>query len=302
MSFSNNVKSELISAVTDYDKKYACLYGMLLFCKRFSSDEICFQSENTDVAGAFYNYMTDLFIGSVKIKKEESERKNGTVLYSIIIDDTESVKKITETFKIDPKYREIDLKNIDNNSISCFVAGVFLCCGSVTNPEAEYHLEFVISGRQLYSDLSAIMRSFGFSDKMVMRKNSWILYFKESENIEDLLTFMGAQNSTLELINVKIFKDVRNRVNRVSNCDLANCSKTIEAGIRQKQDIELIDQKLGLDSLPGTLQEIALLRIENPEMSLKELGEMFDPPLGRSGVNHRLKRLAQIADGLRGNN
>lgn len=301
MSFSNNVKTELISAVTDHDRKYACLYGMLLFCKKFSDSEICFQSENTEVVNAFSQYVSDLFRNEVNILKERSERKNGTFLYSLTVNDKRSVGILTETFKIDPDNREVDLNNIDNNSIARFIAGVFLSCGSVTNPEAEYHLEFVIPTQQLYSDFSTLLRSLGFSDKFVMRKNSWILYFKESENIEDILTFMGAQNSTLDLINVKILKDVRNRANRVNNCDLANCSKTVDAGVRQKKDIELIEQEMGLESLPATLQEMAAVRRNNPEVSLQELGQMFDPPLGKSGVNHRLKRLSQIAEGLRGN-
>ncbi len=300
MSFSNNVKSELISAITDQDKKFACLYGMMLFCKKFTPGEICFQSENNAVTDAFYNYTSEIFKGEVKLKKRKSERKNGSVLYSLVIDDQVSIEKLKDTFKIDPCNREIDIKNIDNNSLSNFIAGVFLSCGSVTNPEHEYHLEFVIASQQLYNDMSAVFRSIGFTDKLVIRKNSYILYFKESENIEDILTFMGAQSSTLELINVKILKDVRNRANRVSNCDIANCTKMIEAAVRQKQDIELIDSIIGISELPQTLQEIALARMNNPEMSLKELGEILDPPIGRSGVNHRLRRLSQIADQLRG--
>lgn len=300
MSFSNNVKSELICAITDQDKKFACLYGMMLFCKKFTAGEICFQSENSAVTDAFYNYTSDIFRGSVKFKRAKSERKNGTVLYSLIINDMASIEKINNTFKIDPIQREIDIKNIDNNSLSNFIAGVFLSCGSVTNPQNEYHLEFVISSELLYKDLSSVFRSMGFTDKLVIRKNSYILYFKESENIEDILTFMGAQSSTLELINVKILKDVRNRANRVSNCDIANCTKMIEAAVRQKQDIELIQSMVGIETLPDTLQEIAFARINNPEMSLKELGEILDPPIGRSGVNHRLRRLSQIADQLRG--
>lgn len=300
MSFSNNVKSELISAITDQDKKFACLYGMMLFCKKFTSGEICFQSENSSVTEAFYRFSSEIFKGSVRLIKAKSERKNGSVLYSLTINDMASIEKITDTFKIDPYNREIYLKNIDNNSLSNFIAGVFLSCGSVTNPENEYHLEFVISSEQLYNDMSSVFRSIGFTDKYVVRKNSYILYFKESENIEDILTFMGAQSSTLELINVKILKDVRNRANRVSNCDIANCTKMIEAALRQKQDIELIDNMIGIGTLPQTLQEIAFARINNPEMSLKELGEILDPPIGRSGVNHRLRRISQIADQLRG--
>ena len=299
MSFSNEVKAELISAVTDKDKKYACLYGLIIFCNKITDDEICFQSESAEVADVFVSLMNEIFKGSVTISKDVIERKNGTSLHSFVISDSESVRKVTETFKIDAEKREIDLKNIDNNSLSNFIAGVFLSCGSITNPESGYHLEFVINSEQLCDDLFTILNSIGFSVKKAVRKNNAVLYIKESENIEDLLTFMGAQSSTLEIINIKILKDVRNRVNRVRNCDMASQNKTSAASVRQAQDIKLIESVMGLDSLPDTLREIAEARLDNPEYSLNDLGEILDPPIGRSGVNHRLKRIKQIADGIR---
>ncbi|MDD6824645.1 MAG: DNA-binding protein WhiA [Oscillospiraceae bacterium] len=299
MSFSNEVKAELISAVTDKDKKYACLYGLIIFCNKITDDEICFQSESAEVADVFVSLMNEIFKGSVTISKDVIERKNGTSLHSFVVSDSESVRKVTETFKIDAEKREIDLKNIDNNSLSNFIAGVFLSCGSITNPESGYHLEFVINSEQLCDDLFTILNSIGFSVKKAVRKNNAVLYIKESENIEDLLTFMGAQSSTLEIINIKILKDVRNRVNRVRNCDMANLNKTSAASVRQAQDIKLIESVMGLDSLPDTLREIAEARLDNPEYSLNDLGEILDPPIGRSGVNHRLKRIKQIADGIR---
>lgn len=299
LSFSNDVKSELISAVTDKDKKFACLYGMIMFCSRLSLSNLCFQSENPDVADMFAGLVSEIFKNSVKINKDVIERKNGTSLYSFNINDALSIRKICEKFKIDSLNKEIDLKNIDNNSFSNFIAGVFLSCGSITNPESGYHLEFVIPTNQLCEDMTAILNSMGFGVKTVIRKNSYVLYLKESENIEDILTFMGAQSSSLEIMNIKILKDVRNRANRVRNCDVANCNKISAASVNQTQDIKLINSVIGLDSLPATLQEIALARLNNPEYSLNELGEILDPPIGRSGVNHRLKRLKQIADGLR---
>lgn len=302
MSFSNEVKAELISAVTDKDKKFACLYGLIIFCNRISADEICFQSESREVADVFSSLVSEIFKNSVNMNEDVIERKNGTSLYSFTVSDSEQVSKITELFKINSDDREIDLKNIDNNSISNFIAGVFLSCGSITNPENGYHLEFVINTEKLCDDLNALLGSFGFSAKCVKRKSNYILYIKESENIEDLLTFMGAQSSTLEIINIKILKDVRNRANRVRNCDIANCNKISAASVSQTQDIRLIESTLGLDTLPATLREIAIARLENPEFSLNDLGEILEPPIGRSGVNHRLKRLKQIADQIREEN
>ena len=126
-----------------------------------------------------------------------------------------------------------------------------------------------------------------------------VVYLKHSEQIEDLLTFMGAQQGTIDFINIEILKNVRNKANRISNCDIANINKVMLAAERQIKDILLIDERMGLDALSPDLQQMALLRMDNPELSLKELGELLDPPIGRSGVNHRLKRLQVLADSLR---
>ena len=126
-----------------------------------------------------------------------------------------------------------------------------------------------------------------------------VVYLKHSEQIEDLLTFMGAQQGTIDFINIEILKNVRNKANRISNCDMANINKVMLAAERQIKDILLIDERMGLDALSPDLQQMALLRMDNPELSLKELGELLDPPIGRSGVNHRLKRLQVLADSLR---
>ncbi|WP_044974369.1 DNA-binding protein WhiA [Ruminococcus sp. HUN007] len=302
MSFSNEVKAEIISAVTDKDKKFACLYGLILFCNRITRDEICFQSENQLVAETFSALFAEIFKNTVKINEDVTERKNGTSLYSFTVTGRENVKVITDRFRIDPEAREIDLKNIDNNSMANFLAGVFLSCGSVNNPENGYHLEFVIGTGNLCEDLNILLNSFDLKAKTVTRKNNYILYIKESENIEEILTFMGAQNSTLEIMNIKILKDMRNRVNRVRNCDMANLNKTSAASVSQLQDIRLIESRMGLENLPDTLREIAEARLENPEFSLNDLGEILDPPIGRSGVNHRLKRIKQIADQIRKEN
>lgn len=298
MSFSNDVKAELISAVTDKDKKFACLYGLILFCNRITPDEICFQSESKDVADIFSALVSEVFKNTVDVTEDVIERKKGTSLYSFTITGS-SVKTVTETFRINFAERSLDVSNIADNSMPNFLAGAFLSCGSVNNPENGYHLEFVINSEKLCSDLGFLLSSFELNVKSVVRKNNYILYIKESENIEEILTFMGAQNSTLEIMNIKILKDMRNRVNRVRNCDIANLNKTSTASVSQLQDIRLIENTVGLDSLPATLREIALARMDNPEFSLTDLGEILDPPIGRSGVNHRLKRLKQIADQIR---
>ncbi len=247
----------------------------------------------------FSSLVSEIFKNKVTLNEDVAERKNGTSLYSFTVAGAEQAGTVTGRFRIDPDDREIDLKNIDNNSISNFLAGAFLSCGSVNNPENGYHLEFVINSEKLCGDLCRLLNSFDLKARSVTRKNNYILYLKESENIEEILTFMGAQSSTLEIMNIKILKDMRNRVNRVRNCDMANLNKTSAASVRQLQDIRLVEKVTGLENLPDTLREIAEARLENPELSLNDLGEILDPPIGRSGVNHRLKRLKQMADQIR---
>ena len=135
-----------------------------------------------------------------------------------------------------------------------------------------------------------LINSLGFNSKIVCRKNSYVVYLKESEQISDLLSHIGAFQALLSLQNTKILKQMRNNVNRIVNCETANLSKTVNAAVRQVENIKLIQQKIGISKLPANLQQIALLRVENEDLTLKELGELLDPPISKSGVNHRLKR------------
>ncbi len=144
-----------------------------------------------------------------------------------------------------------------------------------------------------------LLRDIGVTAKTAVRRGQYIVYIKGSESIEDTLTFIGAQQCTLELMNVKIYKDVRNKANRIANCDAANIDKVVKAAMKQIDDIKLISQTNGLESLSDELREIAELRLENTDMSLQEIGENLSVPLSRSGVNHRFKKIAAIADVIR---
>ncbi len=299
MSFSNVVKEELSLTVNDKDKRYACLYGIMLFCKQFNRNMVNLQTESVGLAELFPKLIDEVFNGEVIIKYDKSQRVKGKNLHSFLINDKKSMDKIMKAYRINPDKREVNLINIANNSIGLFTAGVFLSCGSINDPNKEYHLEFVITTEQLYLDFSKILQSFGFSLKMIKRKNDFILYIKGSEEIEDILTFMGAQQSTLDIMNIKILKNVRNRANRVANCDTANIDKVIMASTRQVNDIELIDKNIGLNNISPDLREVAELRLENPELSLKEIGELMAKPLQRSGVNRRFQKIAKIADEIR---
>ena len=301
MSFSYDVKKELCSAITDKDRKYCCLYGMLLFCRSFSPESIVFQTENEQVSELFCRIIDDVIGGLGIIEISRTEKKNGGALYSLSVTSEHYREEIIYRYRISSRTLIHRIQNdiIDNNSVYAFIAGAFLSCGSITEPMKEYHLEFAVPFPELADDLMKLLSSVGVNAKYAERKNTYVIYLKDSEAIEDLLTLMGATMSSIELMNVKIFKDVRNKANRIANCDAANIERTLRASEKQIADIEYIMQTEGLDSLTPELRNMAEVRLENPDVSLKELGEMLDKPVGRSGANHRLKKLSEIADGIR---
>ena len=301
MSFSQSVKEELCSVITDRDKEYACLYGMLLFCRRFSAEEIQFQTENR-LAADMFSRLSDKIIGRCgTVAINETKKKNGSSLYSLTVPAEPDREELIFRFRISSSklIHRIQEDIIDNNNVFAFLAGAFISCGSVTEPIKEYHLEFAVPFEELCTDLKNLLERLGIMSKYVERKGLYVLYFKGSEDIEDMLTLMGATKSSIELMNVKILKDVRNKANRIANCDAANIERTLKASEKQIEDIEYIMNTEGLESLTPELRNMAELRLENPDVSLKELGEMLDKPVGRSGANHRLKKLMEIADQIR---
>ncbi len=294
MSFSNEVKNEIFSTITDKDKRFACLYGMLLYCKSFSKDMIIFQTENAAVSRLIFNLIKDVFQNKVHAVVDEKNDK-----YICSVSDKDEIKYISDTYSINLSDRKINKDLIVNNSMGAFTAGIFLSCGSVNDPSKEYHLEYASPCIQLAEELREILNVIGINAKIFERKNMSVVYIKESESIEDTLTYMGAQQCTIELINVKIFKDVRNKANRLANCDNANIDKVVNAAIKQTEDIKYIQSQLGLKCLTPELKEVAEIRLENSDMSLQEIGNSLKNPISRSGVNHRFKKIAEIADRIR---
>lgn len=180
-----------------------------------------------------------------------------------------------------------------------FIRGAFLCSGSVNDPEKAYHFEIVLPEEDRARQMQNIINSFSIDAKVILRKKYFVVYVKEGSQIVDLLNIMEAHNSLMKFENIRIVKEVRNSVNRQVNCEAANISKTVTASSRQIDDIMFIRDKVGFDNLSEGLEEIARLRIEYPEATLKELGSMSSPPIGKSGVNHRLRKLGEIAEGYR---
>jgi len=180
-----------------------------------------------------------------------------------------------------------------------YIRGAFLASGSISDPEKTYHLEFVSQEEKHTVELMRLVNTFEMDAKIVLRKKYYVLYLKEGNQIVDLLNIMEAHVALMELENLRILKEMRNNVNRIVNCETANINKTVSAAVKQLQDISYIDQTIGLGTLPENLESIARLRIEHSDASLTELGQLLDPTVGKSGVNHRLRKISQIAEKLK---
>ncbi len=296
MSFSSNVKEELCEVTWPSCCRAAFTYGLLETGRAFSAAAVTMQTERTAVAQLYRTLLCEV-CGVTAVR--ESEREGGFHLLSV--DDAEDRLRVLSRFG--HAAGEVSLRlnraNLDcENCAAAYLAGAFLACGAVTDPQVDYHLEFHLPQYNLSRDLIALLRELGLRPKFMSRKSNQVIYFKESEQIEDCLTRMRATSASLELMSVKMVKDIRNNVNRLANCENANIDKTVAAASAQVEAIRRIERHGGLDTLPPELQELARLRLENPEMSLRELGEALAEPISRSGVNHRLRRIAELAENM----
>ncbi len=299
-SFSVNVKKEIIDRINSRSKADVCLMGLLTYCNKLSDKEISFLTENENVRDFFVKNVCRLLERDDAVLVTQTSRKNSGALYNVEVAGADNRLALLDMFRMDQSRRLTPDDLPKEKYLPQLIAGIFLACGSVTDPEKKYHMEFVMPTLDLCNDFGLLLiEHFGITPKHVERKHSQIVYIKESENIIDVLTIMGAQMASLEIMNVKMMKDVRNKINRAVNCDNANIEKTLRAAEKQLEDIELIEKTVGLDELTPALREMAELRYNNPDISLKELGTMISPPISRSGVNHRLQKISAFADKIR---
>lgn len=298
-SFSYKVKEEILASVSSKDKADAVMLGILTFANSLEDKKILLLTENEKVKD-FFILNTVRICGEDSVIATESRKGRGQTLYSIEVTGEENRLTLLEYFQTDSSRRLTPDELPKEKFYPLVIAGAFLACGSVNDPLKKYHLEFVVPTLDLCNDLGLLLiENYGILCKHAERKGNNIVYLKESENIIDMLTLMGATDCSIELMNVKIEKDMRNKINRAVNCDNANIEKALRASEKQISDIELIDSVMGLSVLSDSLREIAVLRYENPDLNLTELGEMLKPPISRSGVNHRFARIAKIADEIR---
>lgn len=314
MSFSSSAKNEL-SRIT-IENKCCSMAELAAFVRMNGTIQISgleninlkFSTENAAIARRIFSLLKRIYKNDIEVvvRRNTQLKKNNN--YLIVINNIDISKKAL---------RETGFISKDNNVFSpnykipkelikkrcckrAYIRGAFLGGGSISNPEKAYHLEFVTSNEVHSKELSNLINSFSLNSKIVIRKEHYVVYIKESEQIVDLLNIIGAHQSLLKLENIRVLKDIRNNINRLVNCETANLSKTINASMRQVQNIIKIKNIIGLEKLSPSLREVALLRLEYKDASLKELGNLLNPQVSKSGVNHRFRRIEKIADELKG--
>lgn len=303
MSFSNDVKNELSRIETnDVAGDKAELLGLLRMSGaiviRGMNVGIHFSTENAALARRALQLLKSNYQVQTEVVITRSRRLKKNNRYQVQVIPSPQVS--TALFELQLLSVESDLKNplLENHDCKrTFLRGAFLGGGSISRPSSDYHLEMVTENEDFAHTIIKIMQSFSLKAKLTDRKNEYIVYLKDGESIINFLSVIGAHNAMMELENVRIVKEMRNNVNRAVNCETANLNKVVKAAVRQVRCIHYIDEHMGLAELPQPLQEVAKLRLEHQDVSLNDLVE-YSSGLGKSGINHRLKKLQEIAVGL----
>lgn len=330
MSFSKDVKDELslqlnsarhcrlaeLAAILSYEGQIVIGSVTNYFLK--------LQTENLVVARKYFTLIRKTFNINIDVSVKTNSQLKKNHIYTLIIKDSEAIVRIMQAtklpfeeilpnekainpveapFLVKPLIHEIGkASQVVIQNACCkraFLRGAFLSSGSMSNPKKAYHLEIVVSDYDKAIQLQNLIQTFSIDAKIVVRKKNYVVYIKEGSQIVDLLNIMEAHVALMNLENVRILKEMRNSINRQVNCEAANINKTVTASSKQIEDIIYIRDHAGYGDLADGLEDIARLRIQHPEASLKELGAMLIPQIGKSGVNHRLRKLSMIADHIR---
>ena len=307
MSFSSDVKNEITKKYTNEKSALAELTAMVCFGGKLKKNEngyfFYILTENPCTARRVYSLLKGALEISSRIKIRKTSEKS--TYYEVFTDNEADIERLFEKCALTDGDRGLDgfvsyrisphiIPNRETKK--AFVRGAFIVGGSVMNPKKNYHLEFTTSRYGLANDFSSLLAELGIAPKIVMRKSKYVLYYKSCDDITDLLTVLGAVNSLMDYHNTKIVKEVRNNINRTINCETANMNKMIDASVEQTMCIQKLIDKGIFNTLSDNLREIAELRLKYPDYSLKELGEAANPPIGKSGVNHRLRKIMDIAE------
>ena len=299
MSFSFDTKNELCRLPV---QRLCCAraeaYGILLYCNTFTSTEVRIVTENPNFAGRLPRLFHRAF--GLRFDRQPEPGAAGKLLFQIT--ERKKLDHITNTLGFDPRQNLVLHINFAMLEEECcraaFLRGVFFAGGSITDPLKRYHLELTTSHGQVSRELEVLLRESGYPPKSVARNGSFVTYFKQSDQIEDFLTLIGAPVAAMSVMTAKMEKDLRNSVNRRLNCDSANVDKAIVAAQEQLEAIRRLDAAGLLEKQPEKLRQTAALRVTSPELTLSELAEEFDPPVTKSCLNHRLRKLVELAKKL----
>lgn len=314
MSFSGMVKEELsMQKSRARHCQIAELSAIISMCGNVIIDsrdnyrlKIC--TENIAVVRKSFTLIRKAFNIKTDIAVR-TNRGNGNISYLLAVKDPNEAQRILEAVKLRGDdgsiYEELSVvRNVVIQQSCCkraFIRGAFLAGGSMSDPQKAYHFEIVCAAETKAIQLRDIINSFLLDAKIVKRKKTYVVYLKEGTQIVDVLNVMEAHVALMELENIRILKEMRNSVNRKVNCETANINKTVSAAVKQLEDIQYIKDTVGFEKLSEGLLEVALMRLQYPEATLKELGSLLATPVGKSGVNHRLRKLSEIAEKVREN-
>lgn len=313
MSFSSEAKDEMSRVINSGRHcQIAEIAAIISLCGNvhISKDDkymIKVHTENVAVARKFFILLKNTFLVNAEISIKRNTYLKKSITYTITIKNSEAAIKILQATHLIDENMEINeemslVNNLIIHNTCCkraFIRGAFLATGSISDPGKFYHFEIVCPTEEKAKQLQAIINTFDVDAKIVSRKKHFIVYIKEGAQIVDLLNVMEAHVSLMKLENIRIMKEMRNSINRQVNCETANINKTVSAAVKQLEDIKIIQDTIGLDNINKNLAEIAMVRLNNPDATLKELGELLDTPVGKSGVNHRLRKISELADSLR---
>ena len=299
MSFSYDTKNELCGLSL---QRTCCAraeaYGILLYCNTFSPAEVRIVTENPNFAARLPKLFHKAF--NLRFDRQPEGETQGKLIFQIT--EQKKLDHIINTLGYDPRQNLVLHINFAMAEEPCcraaFLRGVFFAGGSITDPLKRYHLELTTSHLQASRELGVLLRESGYPPKSVSRNGSFVTYFKQSDQIEDFLTLIGAPVAAMNVMTAKMEKDLRNSVNRRLNCDSANVDKAIEASMEHVEAIRRLRAADKLDELPEKLKETAALREEYPELTLSELAREFDPPVTKSCLNHRLRKLLELSRAL----
>ncbi|SES84451.1 DNA-binding protein WhiA [Anaerobranca gottschalkii] len=312
-SFSANIKSELCrikSPLCCIKSELAalCLINGTVQINSRQGIVLNVITENATIAKRIYTLIKEAFDinSSIFVRRKTKLKKNNS--YLVEVSGKENVENLLDNLYLLGSGQGVK-ERIHNQLLKkrcckrAFIRGSFLASGSVNNPDTtSYHCEINVSSANHCEYLVSLFKLFHLRVKSFQRRNNYVIYLKDSDDIVDFLNIIGAHNALLTFENARVYKEMRNNVNRVVNCETANLNKIVDAAQKQIEQIKIIEKTIGLDNLPQTLREVALERLKDPSLSLKEIGERLNPPVGKSGINHRFKRIQKIAEDLIQNN